>query len=471
MSTGKYPQFSILLVDDELPWLRSFNLALKRVAGITNTILLQDSREVLATVEKNDVGLVLLDLTMPHLSGEAVLQTLMENHPNIAVIIITGMNQVETAVSCMNLGAYDYFVKTTEEDRLLAGVSRAVRMIELQRENLAVSRHFLGNRIDHPEVFASIITENKKMLSIFQYLESVVRTSQPILITGESGTGKELIARAVHDLSGNKGAMVCVNVAGLDDNVFADTLFGHVDGAYTGATGRRAGMLEEAAGGTLLLDEIGDLSIPSQVKLLRLLQEGEYFPLGSDKARRSTARIVCTTLHNLQEKLAAGQFRKDLYFRLCTHHVHVPPLRERREDIPLLLNHFLETAAKTLGRKKPELPESVLARLKTFDYPGNIRQLQAMVYDAVSMSMSGQLSIAHFMRALGSSCAAANAEKIPGWNELFTAVEILPTFDQAAELLVAEALKRSAGNQTAAAKLLGISQPALSKRLKQQQRS
>jgi DNA-binding NtrC family response regulator len=463
----KYPAFSVMLVDDELPWLRSLSLALKRVAGITNTILVQDSREVMSTIDTHDVGLILLDLTMPHVSGESILKMLAEHHPEIAVIVVTGMNQIETAVACMSLGAFDYYVKTTEEDRLISGIVRGVKMVELQRENRAVSKLIMSNQLTHPEAFADIITENKTMLSIFQYLESVVKSMQPILITGESGVGKELIARAVHTLGGGKGPLVCINVAGLDDNVFADTLFGHVDGAFTGASGRRAGMIEEAAGGTLLLDEIGDLSIPSQVKLLRLLQEGEYFPLGSDKAKRSSARIVCTTLHDLSKKIETGQFRRDLYFRLCTHHVHIPALRERREDIPLLLNHYLDEASKKMGKKRPALPEHVLSMLTTFDYPGNIRQLRAMVYDAVSMCSSETLTTSHFMHALGSAAVLTpETTKIAGWDRLFTDIEILPTFDQALELLVAEALRRSGGNQTAAAKLLGVSQPALSKRLK-----
>ncbi|MCK5914400.1 MAG: sigma-54-dependent Fis family transcriptional regulator, partial [Desulfuromusa sp.] len=289
MDKKLYPSFGVLLVDDELPWLRSLSLTLEGPAGVTNLLQCQDSREVMAVLEQNDIGLVLLDLTMPHLSGEELLEQIVSEYPHIRVIILSGMNQLETAVNCMRSGAFDYFVKTVEEERLVDGVHRAIRMVELEYENRAISKRFFRDRLDAPEVFAPIITQNAAMRTRFQYLEAVAPSSQPILITGESGVGKELVAQAIHTLSGHGGSLVSVNVAGLDDNVFADTLFGHVRGAFTGADNIRKGMIERAAGGTLFLDEIGDLNSASQVKLLRLLQNGEYYPLGSDQPKQMTA--------------------------------------------------------------------------------------------------------------------------------------------------------------------------------------
>jgi DNA-binding NtrC family response regulator len=305
------------------------------------------------------------------------------------------------------------------------------------------------------------------MLAVFSYIEAVARSPQPLLITGESGVGKELIARAAHDLSGCRGKLVTVNVAGLDDTVFADTLFGHQRGAYTGADSVRRGMVEEAADGSLFLDEIGDLSIASQVKLLRLLQEGEYFPLGSDQPKRIKARIIVATHQDLAAKEASGSFRRDLYYRLRTHQVQIPALRERKGDIPLLLDHFLGEAAQALARKKPTPPRELAQFLATYSFPGNVRELRAMVYDAVSVHRDRMLSMETFVRAVGSAHPAAGpaATGSPQRNP-FAGFPELPTFSEAAGFLVMEALNRAGGNQTLAARLLGISQPALSKRLK-----
>ncbi len=465
-----YPAFGVLLVDDELPWLRSLSLALEGPGGITNLQQCADSRDVMTTLRNNDIGLVLLDLTMPHISGEELLGQIVEAHPHVRVIILSGMNQLETAVSCMRSGAFDYYVKTVDEGRLVEGVLRAIRMVELEYENRAIRRQFFRDKLDEPEAFAAIVTNNAAMRACFQYLEAVAPSHQPILITGESGVGKELIAEAVHALSGNSGDLVSVNVAGLDDNVFADTLFGHVRGAFTGAEGARKGMIEKAAGGTLFLDEIGDLSAASQVKLLRLLQNGEYYPLGSDNPKQMTARVVVATHADLDAKMAAGEFRRDLYYRLYSHHVHLPPLRERKDDLPLLLDHFLSEAAAKLGKKKPTPPKELVVLLSTYDFPGNIRELEAMVYDAVSQHQHKTLSMQSFLTRIGPSAKQPAVDFIPENEKPFADLTHLPTLQQAGQLLVAEALRRSNGNQTIAARLLGISQPALSKRLKERHR-
>ncbi len=282
----------------------------------------------------HDIGLVLLDLTMPHISGEELLEQIVTDYPHIRVVILSGMNQLEAAVNCMRLGAFDYFVKTVEEERLVEGVRRAIRMIDLENENRDIRQKLFGDQLDSPEVFAPIVTNNAAMKTRFQYLEAVAPSSQPILITGESGVGKELIAQVIHALSKKSGALISLNAAGLDDNVFADTLFGHVRGAFTGADSVRKGMIEQAAEGTLFLDEIGDLSPASQIKLLRLLQDGEYYPLGSDEPKQMTARVVVATHANLEEKISNGSFRRDLYYRLIAHNVHLPRCESERMICP-----------------------------------------------------------------------------------------------------------------------------------------
>lgn len=461
-----YPAFSILLVDDEPAWLRSLSTALERSGNITNIIECDDSRRVIEELQANDIGIVLLDLTMPHRSGEDLLAEVSERFPHVIMIVISGMNQIETAVRCMKLGATDYFVKTQEEDRIIAGVIRAIRMVELQRENQELSRRFLGDELGHPEAFQHICGISKGMRAVLQYVESIAQSSQPVLITGESGVGKELIARAIHAVKGCTGPMVTVNVAGLDDTLFADTLFGHVKGAYSGADQVRKGMVEEAANGTLFLDEIGDLSQASQVKLLRLLQEGEYFPLGSDRPKRLRARIIASTHQDLARKHLSGEFRKDLYYRLQIHKVQVPPLRERKEDIPILLDMLLEEAAAALQKKKPSIPPELLTLLETHAFPGNVRELRAMAYEAVSRHKGGVLSMEAFLSAMGREQGQMPPEAALQ-SRLFHDVAILPTISSSIACLIDEAMQRAKGNQSIAARMLGISQPALSKRLKQ----
>jgi DNA-binding NtrC family response regulator len=466
MRTDLYPSFSVLLVDDEPAWLRSLSLALESTLGVTNVVLCKDSREVMGILETREIGLVLLDLTMPHTSGEELLTRIGERYPDITTIVVSGLNQVGKAVGCMKLGAYDYYVKTDDEERIVCGVQRAIKLQELQRDNKEMTRRFVSGKLQHPEVFAGICTGDRAMQAIFAYIEAVAKSPLPLLITGESGVGKELLAKAAHLINGCKGNLVAVNVAGLDDTVFADTLFGHVRGAFTGADVARPGMIELAANGTLFLDEIGDLSIVSQVKLLRLLQEGEYFPLGSDQPRRLKARIVVATHVHLEEKEAAGTFRRDLFYRLRTHYVQVPPLRERLEDLPYLLDLFLTEAAETLGKKKPTPPPALVPLLATYSFPGNVRELKAMVFDAVSTHKDRMLSMDSFLKAIkGSAGQAGEGSELPERNP-FAGFERLPTFTNAANYLLEEALTRSRGNQTLAARLLGISQPSLWKRLK-----
>jgi DNA-binding NtrC family response regulator len=361
-------------------------------------------------------------------------------------------------------------VKPVEKSRLISGVKRAIELRELQRENRLLRAHVLSDMVEHPEAFSEMITNSPMMRSIFQYIESISMSPQPILVTGETGVGKELIAQSIHKLSRRKGALVPVNAAGLDDNVFADTLFGHRKGAFTGADQSRSGLVEQASGGTLFLNEIGDLSPASQVKLLRLLQDGEYFPLGSDVGKRSDARVVVATNQDIQALQESGKFRKDLYYRLCGHQIYIPPLRERREDLPVLLDHFLEKASETLSKKKPTPPRELLALLSTYRFPGNIRELQSVVLDAVSGHKSGKLSMEVFKSYIRQKQPASDCDPkrlLPGENALVSFSEQLPTLRQTEQFLISEAMKRASGNQAIASQWLGITRQALNKRLKQ----
>ncbi|MCG8472124.1 MAG: sigma-54 dependent transcriptional regulator [Desulfobacterales bacterium] len=462
-----YPSFKVLIVDDEEPFIRSLSMALERSAGINHIVRCQDSRKVMQTLSQGGFGLVLLDLNMPYIRGDALLKEITAEHPEVVVIVISGINQIEPAVECMKRGAFDYFVKTHEEDRLVGGVKRAIQMVEMTREHQEIRSRLLTDRLEHPEAFEEIVTRDKGMRGIFQYLESVSKSAMPILITGESGVGKELFAKTAHELSGATGPLISINVAGLDDTVFSDSLFGHAPGAFTSAHKARKGMVEQAAQGTLFLDEIGDLSTISQVKLLRLIQNGEYYPLGSDRSKRMNARIVVATNHDLEKKQMEGGFRKDLYYRLCAHHIHIPPLRERKGDIPLLLSHFLHKAAEALGKKMPTCPRELDTLLTNYHFPGNVRELQAMVHDAMSTHKSRMLSLESFRRKMGVQTLSFVPEPFEGVEEsCFLPSSPLPSIHAVADLLVAEAMRRADGNQSIACRLIGISQPALSKRLK-----
>ena len=459
-----FPEQPILLVDDEPAFLQSLTLTLKR-EGLTNVMHCTDSRQVASLLEQQLFSLAIYDLVMPHISGNQLLEQTLSSYPDLPIIILTGMNRVEEAVKCIRAGAFDFFVKTGEAERLVAGVQRALRQSALQQECDRLKQTVFSGELGHPEVFAEIITANSQMQSLFAYLEAIANSREPVLVSGESGVGKEAIAKAVHQLSRPDGPLVTVNVAGLDDTVFSDTLFGHLKGAFTGADKPRAGMIEAASEGTLFLDEIGDLSLQSQVKLLRLLQEGEYQPLGSDRPKRSKARIVVATNQDLTQLQQSGAFRKDLFYRLQAHHVEVPPLRERKEDLPLLLEHFLQEAAAELNKKKPTPPAELITLLSLYRFPGNIRELRAMVFDAVSQHQAKKLSMASFEKAIGVK-AEQHQDLSQASPAEVTFGEKLPTLKKVADLLVLEAMQRTDGNQSMAAKLLGITQPSLSSRWK-----
>lgn len=460
MKQTLYPQFKLLLVDDEPSFLRSMSLTLERY-GLNNLITCADPRQVQNIMAEETVGLVLLDLTMPIISGQELLTWLTEEFPDVCVIIFSGINQVDAAVDCVKRGAFDYIVKTADQEQILEAIKRAIHTQELSLENQALRAQLLSQDLDQADCFTDFITADPKMMSAFRYLESISNSNQPVLITGESGVGKELIAGAIHELSERNGPLVTVNVAGLDDNIFSDTLFGHAKGAFTGADKVRSGLVESAAGGTLFLDEIGDLSPTSQIKLLRLLQEGEYYPIGSDRPKRIQARVIVATHQDLVEQQNAGNFRKDLYYRLRTHMVRIPPLRERINDLPLLIDHFIHKASEELQRPPVSVPAMLITQLQGYEFPGNVRELRALIFDAVSQSNEEELSLTPFQSLIGAAKAELTKQSV-----LFQEDEPLPTLTQLNKLLVEEAMKRANSNQSLAARMLGISQPALSKRLK-----
>ena len=462
----------VLLVDDEDQILLSAQTLLK-ASGFSNVVTMNDPQGVLPLLAEREIGVIVLDIGMPGMSGCDLLVEISRDYPHIPVIFMTAMNDLETAVSCMRGGAFDYLLKPVEKSRFVTAVKRALELRLLQSELLSLKDRLLSDELENSSAFAGIVTRSKKMRAIFQYVEVIAGTHQPVLITGETGVGKELIARSIHAASKLPGAFVAVNSAGLDDTMFSDALFGHKKGAFTGAETSRDGMIAQAAGGTLFLDEIGDMLESWQLKLLRLMQERTYYPLGSDAPRQSDARVLVATNRDIHAMIASGQFRNDLYYRLRAHHIHIPPLRERREDIPLLLQHFLEMSAMLLKKKTPRFPPELVGLLQNYRFPGNVRELQLMVFDAVAQSRGGIVPMKSFRDIIGDDQILQKRREPTGMPEpdfLKSESVLLPTLKEAEEFLVQETLKRAAGNQGVAASMLGISRQALNKRLSRKKR-
>ncbi|MCF8305447.1 MAG: sigma-54 dependent transcriptional regulator [Ignavibacteriales bacterium] len=469
------PALPILLVDDEELFLFSVEMSLSS-NGIKNIEQIRDSRQLLPRMEKSPVSLVMLDINMPYESGLDLLPKITEKYPGVPVVIITAVNDVESAVNCMKLGAYDYIVKPVDENKLISTIRRGLELAEVKSENELLKQSFLREELEYPSAFNEIITVSDNMKSIFRYIEAIGRTALPVLVTGETGAGKELIARSIHSVSGRTGELVTVNVAGVDDNLFSDTLFGHRKGAFTSADNERKGLIERAESGTLFLDEIGDLSIESQVKLLRLLQDGSYYPLGSDTARLSDARIIVATHRDIRNLVQENKFRQDLFYRLKSHHIQMPPLRKRKSDIPLLIDLFLEKAARSLGKPVPTAPKQIHTLLSNYNFPGNIRELEGIIFDAVSRHRTGILSLESIRNKIFEMDPDFNFD---GFSQSATAQEIekpiilkekFPSLDEVEVFMIKEALNRADGNQTIASDLLGISRRALNNRLQRKKR-
>ena len=458
----------ILLVDDEPQILKFAKLTLQG-SGIQDVLTLEDSRQVMPLLATQDVAAIVLDLYMPLASGIELLPEITSNYPHIPVIVMTAADEAEVAVDCMKNGAFDYLVKPVEAGRLVSSIQKALERRCMSHEITTLKKYLFTDQLEHEAAFSAIVTQNKRMRGIFKYLEVLAGSRQPVLVTGETGVGKELVARAIHEVSGCAGEFVAVNLAGLDDAMFSDSLFGHKKGAYTGADQARDGLIAKAAGGTLFLDEIGDLNEPSQIKLLRLLQEKEYYPVGSDNIRKSDARIIVATNQELQKLITSGRFRKDLYYRLCSHQIHIPSLRERIEDIPLLLDHFLGEAAQSFDKRKPTAPPELVTLLSTYQFPGNVRELQALVFDAVARHSSGILSLETFKAVIGEVRSLSHDDAVPSQEKTSALVNIFgrfPTIDEVEEFLIAEAIHIAKGNQGIAASLLGMSRKTLNRRLK-----
>jgi len=358
-----------------------------------------------------------------------------------------------------------------EQNEIVATVAKIKDITEqtnrenqILAENQSLKKELSSVAIQRPEMFEKIITRDRCMQNIFKYMEAISKNSEYLFITGETGTGKELIAETYYKLSGLKGKFVTVNVASLDEQMFADTLFGHKKGAFTGADSDFKGLVETANNGVLFLDEIGDLSMASQIKLLRLLQNKEYYRLGSDEIKTTNARIVTATNHNLNNLVGENRFRADLLYRLTVHTINLPPLRERFGDLPLLVDYYITQICKSHNRKTLPVSAEALNLLVTYDFPGNIRELRNMLFDAFNTCATNIINTDYFYHYIRLNTKDRDA--IKSASKALSFPQILPSFDQIKELLIDEALKRSNGNISKAAQLLSMERSALSKAIK-----
>ncbi len=439
----------ILVVDDE-DATRRLCCDVATEAGY-NALAVSTTEDALEILDAEPVDIVLTDLRVPQLGGIELLKRIREHYADTAVIVLTQYGTIDTAVEATRLGAADYVTKPFRIDDLRSKLKRLVHSLELDNEN-RVLREQLRTRQD----FGGLIGFSQKMQRVYKLIEKVSKHNYPVLVLGESGTGKELVARSIHYLGSRRNKpFVPVDCSALTPTLIESELFGYVKGAFTGAVQNKQGLLEVADSGSLFLDEIGDLPVDLQAKLLRALQEREIKPVGSTERVSISARVIAATNRDLEGAVRNGSFRQDLYFRLNVVQIKLPPLRERKTDIPLLVNAFLEKFTQS-GARVHTISSDAMARLIAFDWPGNVRELENAIERAVALSSGPILQIAD----LPSNLQFGSSDRFPEKDE------VLP-LDELERRAILRALRESGGDKLAAARLLGIGKTTLYRKLKQ----
>lgn len=442
----------ILVVDDEAKMRRLLEMSLKNMGY--EVVQAGDGEEALTCFNEAPFDLVLTDLKMPRMDGLQLLRGLRERGEDVPVIVLTAFGTIESAVEAMKLGAADYIIRPFEMETVELAVTRALAMGAMQREN-----RFLRDEVE--KGWGDFIGRSTGMQQLYELIRQVAPARSSVMIVGETGTGKELVAHAIHRASAREGLFVPINCAAIPAELLESELFGHQKGAFTGALRDRAGKFELANGGTIFLDEITEMPMPLQAKLLRVLQEGTVERLGAQRAVKVDLRIVTATNRDPQQAVDEGLLRQDLYFRLNVVRVDVPPLKARREDIPLLAEHFLQKYSAELGRAVPRLSDEVLARLHAYAWPGNVRELENIMERAAVLCRGKIIEPQHLPQDIGyATVAAVKAEEAGGTME-FESLDLDEHVAALEKRLIADALQRSEDNKSAASRLLGISERTL----------
>lgn len=449
-------EHTILIVDDQPDFARGLARLIEDAFPEARTLLAESGAAALTVLEAKEVSLMLTDLRMPGMSGQELLGEALQANPALSVILITGFGSIESAVDALKAGAYDFLTKPVDRDSLLRAVSKAIERARLLGENRK-----LREMVKRTEARKELIGESPAMKRLKDSIAAVAASDYTVLVGGESGTGKEMVAREVHALS-NRAAnpLLSVNCPAIPDQLLESELFGHVKGAFTGADRNRKGLFVAADGGTLLLDEIGDIPMNVQTKLLRILQEQEVRPVGSSKSTKVDVRIIASTNQNLEEKMQAGQFREDLFYRLNVLNLTVPPLRNRIEDIPLLAMTFLSQSCNEMNLPQKELTPEVQAWLAANPWPGNIRELQNFMRRLAVFAHGDTIDIS-LVRLAGSGRAAGETQDLPPYKEAKNRV-----IDDFTRTYVRQLLKLTEGNVSHAARISGLERVSLQKILK-----
>lgn len=437
-------QSPVLVVDDDEGLLLSIKATLVS-SGLPEPALLSDSRNVMTLMKNHQFQLVLLDLMMPHLNGIEVLERIKSDFPDSDCVMVSANDEVAAAVKAIRLGASDYLVKPLNSDKLIALVNRSLEKHALQDELARFGRTKVFSELKYPQAFAEMVAEDESMALVFHQVEAVAGTDYSVVINGESGTGKEMLARVIHRLSNrSKAPFYAVNMASFSKTIFEDEFFGHAKGAYTDASSERRGFFEAAHGGTLFLDEITELDPSLQAKLLRVIEEREFYRLGSTEIRNVDVRLIAATNRDINEEILNNRFRADLFYRINMYNIRIPPLRERKDDILPLANNFLNIHARANSKKIRDLSPDLAERLLQSSFLGNVRELENIIAGAVLLEQGKTLTL-------------ASARNLLPYNgpERRKNVELL-TLEDLEKRHIKRVLEVTGGNRPKAAKILGI---------------
>lgn len=452
-------KFKILIIDDEKSIRDIFSLLLEEKDYLVETAA--TGKDGLARARKFSPDIVLLDMNLPDVSGIEVLSQIKKSYPQTEVIIVTAFGTIKNAVEATRLGAYDYLEKPVDNEEFLLLISRALEVKKLQREV-----EELKSELSERYRFSSIIGTSSKMNSIFQMMGKMARVDGTVLITGESGTGKELVARAIHFNSPRKdGPFVVVNCGAIPRDLIESEFFGHTKGAFTDAKTEKTGKFELAHKGTIFLDEVGELSPEAQVKLLRALGEKEIVMVGGTKTIPTDVRVIAATNKNLEEGVRQGAFREDLYWRLAVLSLHLPPLREKKEDIPLLCEHLIRKFNKETRKKIKGVSDKAVDYLMNYSWPGNIRELESVIYEAIVLSDSPRIEESDLPMRIKGVGAEKEEISLKARTSLNKAVQSVT--EKVEKRLIEKTLEETGGSKTKAARILGISRKTLFNKMAQ----